>query len=108
MDLKRDEKLDIAFQDGHQCVYTITYLRSMCPCAQCRLVRDGRDPHDIAPAVKPKPLLNILPGNYSGQLTVKSAEMVGKYALKIEFSDGHDTGIFSFEYLREICPTKKG
>jgi DUF971 family protein len=30
--------------------------------------------------------------------------MVGNYALKIQFSDGHDSGIFSFAYLREICP----
>ncbi len=108
LDLKRDQKLDIQWQDGHLCTYSITYLRSMCPCAQCRLVREGRDPHDIAPVTKPKPKssLTILPGNYSGALTVKHAEMVGKYALKVQFSDEHDTGIFSFEYLREISPQK--
>jgi DUF971 family protein len=53
---------------------------------------------------KKKTLLTILPGNYAGELSATSASMVGNYALKIEFSDGHDAGIFSFHYLREICP----
>ena len=100
--LKKDEKLEIDWQDGLHSVYTISRLRTLCPCASCRIVRDGSDPHDISPAPKPKPLLTILPGNYSGQITVTSAEKVGNYALKLVFSDGHDSGIFSFEYLREI------
>ena len=107
LDLKRDEKLDVAWSDGAHCTYTISYLRTMCPCASCRIVREGNDPHDISPAPKRKPLLTILPGNYSEKMTVTSAELVGNYALKIMFSDGHDSGIFSFEYLRSICPDKK-
>ena len=104
LDLKKDERLAIDWQDGRQCTYTLSLLRSMCPCAQCKTVREGSNPHDISPGVKKKPLLTILPGNYSGAITVVSAELVGNYALKIAWSDGHDTGIYSFEYLREICP----
>ncbi len=104
LNLKRDEKLEIQWQDGACCAYTISFLRSMCPCAQCKIVRDGQDPHDISPAPRKKSLLTILPGNYSGQLTVVNAQLLGNYALKVEFSDGHDTGIYSFQYLREICP----
>ena len=37
-------------------------------------------------------------------LTVESAELVGNYALRLRFSDGHDTGIYSWQYLREIDP----
>ena len=48
----------------------------------------------------------FLPGNYSGQIQVVDAKMVGNYAIKIEWSDEHDTGIYSFEYLRELCPPK--
>ena len=96
LDLKRDQKLTITWQEGDTCEYSLSLLRSMCPCAQCRVVREGEQ--------KKKSLLNILPGNYSGQLTVKSAQLVGNYALKIEWSDGHDSGIYSFQYLREICP----
>src|SRR5262245_41592250 len=100
--LKKDEKLEIDWQDGHRSVYSISMLRSMCPCAQCRVIREGSDPHDISPGVKSKPLLTILPGNYSDRVTVTEAQMVGKYAIKLVFSDGHDSGIFSFEYLRQL------
>ena len=63
LDLKKEESLTIDWQDGRHGVYSLTMLRSMCPCAQCRIVRDGADPHDISPAPKKKPLLTILPGN---------------------------------------------
>jgi DUF971 family protein len=100
--LKKDQQLEIDWQDGQKSVYSIGLLRSMCPCAQCRVTREGNDPHDISPKPKFKPLLTILPGNYSGKLAVSEAQMVGKYAIKLVFSDGHDSGIFSFEYLREL------
>jgi DUF971 family protein len=104
IDLKKDQRLEITWADGQVCTYTIGYLRSMCPCALCRTVREGQSPHDIAPGQKTKPLLTVLPGNYSGVLTATHAELVGSYALRIEFSDRHDTGIYSFRYLRDICP----
>jgi DUF971 family protein len=105
LDLKRDEKLEILWQDGQRSVYKLAYLRSLCPCATCKMIREGRDPHDISPTAAKKPLLNILPGNYAQPLTVVKAELVGNYALKIDWSDDHDTGIYSFEYLRSISPT---
>jgi DUF971 family protein len=107
LDLKRDEKLEILWKDGHRSVYTLSYLRSMCPCAMCKMIREGRDPHDISPQPdepKKKPLLNILPGNYAQPLIVLKAELVGNYALRIDWSDDHGTGIYSFEYLRSISP----
>ena len=106
LNLKRDEKLEIEWQDGQTSVYTIALLRSMCPCAQCKLVREGRDPHDISPAAqaKKKPLLTILPGNYAKPLAAVGAELVGNYAIRIDWSDEHGSGIYSFQYLREIAP----
>lgn len=103
LNLKRDERLEIEWQDGQVCVYKIAYLRSMCPCAQCRTVREGA----AAPAgeAKKKPLLTILPGNYAKPLQATAAELVGNYALRIDWSDDHGSGIYSFAYLREICPT---
>ena len=94
--LKKDEKLEIDWQDGRRAAYTLSYLRSLCPCAQCRQVRQGE-------AAK-KSLLMILPGNYSSPLSAVSAELVGNYALQIEWSDHHASGIYSFQYLRDICP----
>src|SRR4051812_37585676 len=95
LDLKKNERLEIQWSDGRVCTYSLTLLRSMCPCAQCRVVREQRDPHDISPepAQKKKPLLTILPGNYAQELSVKNAQLVGNYAMKIEWSDGHDSGI---------------
>ena len=96
LDLKRDQKLDIEWQDGTRCTYPLTLLRSMCPCAMCKEQRES--------AKQRKSLLTVLPGNYSGPLTVVDAQLVGNYAMKIEWSDKHDSGIYSFEYLRSICP----
>lgn len=104
MHLQRDRQLEIEWSDGLKSTYTIAYLRSMCPCAQCKIVREQSDPHDISPGQRKKPLLTVLPGNYSGPVTVTQADKVGNYAMKLSFSDEHDTGIYSFEYLRLISP----
>ena len=104
LDLKKDSQLDIEWQDGRKCTYSLTLLRSMCPCAQCKLQREQRDPHRLMEQPRKKTTLTVLPGNYSEAIAVKHAELVGHYALKIEWSDGHDSGIYSFEYLRSICP----
>src|SRR5437764_3470041 len=96
LNLKKDEKLEILWQDGHTCVYTIAYLRGKCPCALCKTVREEQ--------AKTKSRLTILPGNYAGELRADHAELVGGYALRIDWSDKHASGIYSFEYLREICP----
>lgn len=46
--------------------------------------------------------LTVLPGGGVGESGVRTATLVGNYALRIEWSDGHDSGIYSFDYLREI------
>src|SRR5690242_9685362 len=99
LDLKRDEKLVIEWEDGHRCVYPIGYLRTMCPCASCKTVREERR--------QKKTLLPILPGNFAEPLKAVGAELVGNYALRIDWSDQHSSGIYSFEYLRGICPEQK-
>ncbi len=99
LNLKKDEKLEIQWDDGKVSVYPISLLRTMCPCAMCREVRQDRQPE------KKKSSLTILPGNFlcaAGRTL--SAELVGNYALKIEWSDQHGSGIYSFQYLREISP----
>jgi DUF971 family protein len=99
LDLKRDEKLEIDWADGRRCVYPLTLLRSLCPCAQCKAQREEQ-------ARQPRTRLSILPGNYAGDIKVVHAELVGNYALRIDWSDNHGSGIYSFEYLREICPQR--
>ena len=115
LNLKKDEKLEIDWQDGVRGVYSISYLRAMCPCAQCKLVREGEKTKAAAataaataegavPQKKRKASLTILPGNYAQPLAAVGAELVGNYALRIDWSDNHGSGIYSFQYLREICP----
>ena len=99
LDLKRDERLIITWQDGTTCTYPVSLLRAKCPCAQCRTIRQEQA------VAKPKRLsLTILPGDHSAPLSALSAELVGNYALKIDWSDRHGSGIYSFRYLRELCP----
>lgn len=100
LDLKRDERLEIEWQDGLISTYPISLLRSLCPCAQCRTIREQS-------TTGKKPLLQVLPGNYAKRLAVVDAELVGGYALRLEWSDGHSGGIYSFDFLREISPQKK-
>ena len=101
LNLKKDEKLEITWQDGLSSTYSISYLRTMCPCAVCREVREQDK------LKKKKPLLPILPGNFSAPLAAVSAELVGNYALRIDWSDDHGSGIYSFDYLRSISPDQK-
>ncbi|MBC7784446.1 MAG: DUF971 domain-containing protein [Burkholderiales bacterium] len=94
LSLQRDRELKIQWDDGAQSVYPILYLRANCPCAMCRQLRESQK----------KSRLTVLPGNHSQPITAISAEMVGNYALRIEWSDNHASGIYSFTYLKEIAP----
>lgn len=96
LDLKKDRGLTVQWADGSGSYYSIEYLRRMSPSADMRELRR-------AAAKNP---LTVLPsgGGGSGQLVATGAELVGNYAIKIEFSDGHRTGIYTWEYLREIDP----
>lgn len=86
---KVDEKtLRIEWSDGLRSDYPVRLLRQLCPCAGCVDEVTGErtlDPDAVPADVKP---LQIQP--------------VGKYALGIRWSDGHDTGIYSFDLLRNI------
>jgi DUF971 family protein len=100
LNLVKDQRLEIDWQDGMRSVYPIAHLRSLCPCAQCKIVRDG----EKDAAGKKKSLLTILPGNYAKPIHAMGAELVGNYALRIDWSDDHGSGIYSFRYLRDISP----
>ncbi len=100
LNLQKDKELVIEWQDGVRSVLSVSYLRTMCPCAQCKDVRE-------AAAKKPKTSLMILPGNFVSHIVATGAERVGNYAIRIDWSDDHGSGIYSFQYLREISPPAK-
>lgn len=90
-----NSQLQITWSDGSSRLYTVKELRDACPCATCREKRN-------AAADEPAPLFPILKPEEARPLTVAGMEPVGNYAYTIAFSDGHDTGIFTFELLREL------
>ena len=100
LDLDRDRALTVYWSDGRVSVYPIDYLRRMSPSADAREMRKEMQ----------KNPLTVLPGGNSGgqPLTAEGAEMVGNYAIRIRFSDGHDTGLYSWDYLRRIDPDAPG
>lgn len=85
--------LTIQWSDGHASAFPYRFLRDRCPCASCA---------EIAPAQRAAP--SALPMFGSKALKPDRAELVGRYALQIFWNDGHSSGIYSFEYLRELCP----
>jgi DUF971 family protein len=87
-----DDRLAIQWSDGHRSVYGWKHLRDNCPCAGCREERQQLpDPFRV---LKPAELTPLRP---------VAITPVGHYAYKITWSDGHDTGIFTLEHLRELC-----
>ncbi len=87
VDLKQHE-VRIAWADDHRSVYTLDYLRQICPCAVCDKQRENQDPSRDPVAAK-------------GQLRPEHpVEKVGNYALQFFWADGHNTGVYAFEFLR--------
>lgn len=88
----KQHEVRIRWADGYQSVYALDYLRQICPCASCDEQRHNEDP------------LRVL----SLDQAVTSAELrgerpvakVGNYALQFFWADGHNSGIYTFEFLR--------
>jgi DUF971 family protein len=81
--------LGIEWNDGHKGRYPVRHLRQQCPCALCVDEWSGErrvKPDDV-------PILIML----------RNIEPVGRYALQFTWSDGHDTGIYSYTLLRRLC-----
>lgn len=101
LDLKKDKGLTVEWADGTTSYYPIAYLRRMSPSADVRQLRAemARNPLTVLPTPRVRPGQSA-----TAPLEALSAELVGHYAIRIRFSDGHDTGIYSWAYLREIDP----
>lgn len=79
----------IAWSDGHVSLFANHDLRNHCPCALCR----ERPPH----------VLPVISGG-AEELYAVQIGLVGRYAISIQWSDGHDSGIYSYQTLRAVCP----
>jgi DUF971 family protein len=96
--------VDIVWSDGHTSHYDFSYLREKCPCATCNDEREKKA--RIGASTGPALASAVLP-MFKPKVTARGATAVGSYAVQIEFTDGHSTGIYSFEHLREICPCEQ-
>ena len=83
-----DTGLRITWADNHVSNFTASALRRACPCAQCVNEWTGQRV--------------LQPESVSEELIINDLSLVGRYAINFRWSDGHDTGIYSFRYLREL------
>jgi len=96
---RSNKRLIINWADGHTSVYPFGGLRNSCPCVFCQGGHDGMG--------KPMDALNYYVDTPE-TLEIKNIRQAGNYAIQIYWSDGHNTGIFRWEYLRDGCPVLAG
>jgi DUF971 family protein len=103
VDLSGGSGMRIEWKDGHKGHYTFTWLRDACPCALCDQARtkEGRNPGQ-----PPKPEPGALP-MFKPPVKPTNVGGVGKYAIRFAWNDGHEHGIYSWEFLREWCPCRE-
>lgn len=101
--------LVIEWSDGHRSEYRWRWLRENCPCATCReqhhaAAREGNTGPATPSSSGRISLAVVRSGEVAGSpYQAVSVTPVGRYAYKIVWADGHDTGIYSFELLRQLC-----
>jgi DUF971 family protein len=93
--------VDITWTDGHSSHYDFAYLREECPCATCNDAREKKAAlGDVPSLLKSSPALPM----FKPKPRAQAATVVGNYAVQLSFTDGHSTGIYSYDHLRNICP----
>lgn len=94
---KSEGVLIIDWEDGLRCEYPLPGLRAACPCASCQ---GGHE--NMGKPGSPDMLEIPLIDTRATQLV--DAQLVGNYALQLSWKDGHNFGIYRWEYLRQLCP----
>jgi DUF971 family protein len=95
----------IGWSDGSCKMYTVAALRNACPCATCREKKSASvEPTPSAKGIKGG-LLPVISMQEARPLGIEHMRPVGNYAYNISFSDGHDSGIYTFEQLLELGET---
>jgi len=92
---RAEETLTIVWGDGHRSVYPLSGLRNVCPCAECR------GGHENMGGPVDRSALHVKPDT---PWQTQDAHMVGNYALSFVWADGHDSGIYTWPFLRALCP----
>lgn len=91
------QTLKIVWENGETTYYPLEFLRRKCPCASCHEARQAKPtPANPFRILQPQEVI-------STELDIKQAEVVGRYALNFNWSDGHAEGIYTFGFLRELA-----
>ncbi len=94
---RRLSELTITWDDGHTSLYPFALLRAACPCAECRggheHMRTDPDPEVFSTELEDTPATRL-----------KDIEAVGSYAITLLWEDGHNYGIYNWNFLRALCP----
>jgi DUF971 family protein len=94
---RQTRQLTIAWGDGHESAYSFALLRRACPCAECRGGHENM-------RSDPDPEVFLLPDEDTPATRLVNLQAVGSYALSPEWEDGHHYGIYTWNYLRLLCP----
>ena len=96
IELDRSRELRITWASGETCAYPLALLRRECPCAACRHERQQQrdNPLRVLPSV----------GGQLNMVLAERIELVGHYALRIVWADGHAAGIYDYGLLRSLSP----
>lgn len=98
--ISKSKGVEIDWKDGHHSKYSLAWLRDNCPCATCTGAHGTEPARSNYSAPTPFAM-------YKPALKMNEAEAVGHYAIRILWNDGHSSGIYSFDHLREICPCEQ-
>ena len=89
VEIRSDGGLSILWDDGHQAAYTPAHLRLACKCALCEDEWSGERRLDAS--------------SIASDIRALSVKPVGRYGIQVNWSDGHSTGIYTFDRLRALC-----
>ena len=87
----------VNWNDGHTSEIPFTLLRNACPCAECRGGHENM-------GGEPEPELFTAPDEDTPATRLVNVEAVGTYGITPEWEDGHHYGIYSWDFLRKLCP----
>ncbi|MBV6432065.1 MAG: hypothetical protein IANPNBLG_02201 [Bryobacteraceae bacterium] len=97
--ISKSKGIKIDWKDGHHSEYTCAYLRDECPCAVCTGAH-GTEPLKTSYSQTPSEPFPM----FKPAIRMVGVEPAGNYAIRIRWNDGHNSGIYSYEHLRVICP----
>jgi DUF971 family protein len=93
---RETKTMTIEWSDSSSCELPFSLLRNACPCAECRGGHENMK-KEPDPDVFDLPIIDVR------ATALRSLELVGNYAITIEWEDGHHFGIYNWEYLHALC-----